>query len=213
MPDLTTLLLLVPPILAALTVHEFAHGWAAWRLGDPTARIAGRLTLNPLAHLDPIGTVMLFLFYFGWAKPVPVNPYNLRHPKTDMIWVSLAGPASNILLAAILGYIIHPLLVWDVIDPFGVIYQMLTLGVFINLMLAFFNLLPIPPLDGSKVVAGLLPNRHLIWWEQIERYGFLIIIGIILLGRFAGISIFGSTIFPLAQWFYSQFTGGLPVRF
>jgi len=212
LPDLATILLLVPPILAALTFHEYAHGWVAYKLGDPTAKIAGRLTLNPLAHLDPVGAIMLFLFYFGWAKPVPVNPYNLRSPKTDMIWVSLAGPGANILLAAILAVIIKPLLNYGLIDLFGIMYKMLTLAVFINLMLAFFNLLPVPPLDGSKVVAGLLPDHCLKWWGYFEMSGPFVLISLIILGRLTGVSVFGSTIFPLANGLYVLFTGGLPVH-
>ncbi len=212
MPGLATFLLLIPPILAALTVHEYAHGWAAYKLGDPTAKIAGRLTFNPLAHMDFLGTLMLFLFYFGWAKPVPVNPYNLRNPKSDMIWVSLAGPGANIALAAIVGVTIKPLVSLGLIDFLGVIYHILTLAVFINLMLAIFNLIPIPPLDGSKVVAGLLPYRYMRWWGYIEMSGPFILIGLILAGRLLGISIFGSTILPLADRLYNLFTGGLPLK-
>jgi len=211
LPDLATLVLLIPPILAALTIHEFAHGWAAWKLGDPTAYQQGRLTLNPLAHLDPIGTVMLFLFHFGWAKPVPVNPFNLRRPKTDMIWVALAGPVSNVLLAAIVGILIEPLMNAGLIEPFGVFYRMMTLAVFINLMLAVFNLLPIPPLDGSKVVAGLLPYEYQAGWARFEMVGPFVLIGLILIGQLTGVSIFGATIFPVADALYRAFTGGLPV--
>jgi len=205
--------LLIPPILAALTVHEYAHGLAAWRLGDPTARRAGRLTLNPLAHLDPIGTLMLFLFYFGWARPVPVNPSYFRNPRRDMIWVALAGPGANIILAMVLGAVLQFLLKNGIIATFGVAYLMLGFTIFINLMLAFFNLIPIPPLDGSKVVGGLLPQEYLAWWESFERVGFLVLIGLILLGRFTGISLFGSTILPLSNALYRMFTGGAPLFF
>ncbi len=210
MPDLRTIILLIPPILAALTIHEFAHGYIAWRLGDPTAKMQGRLTLNPIAHLDPIGTLMLFIFYFGWAKPVPVNPHYFRHPRTDMIWVALAGPASNVVLAFLLGVVLQALLQFNLIEPYGAFYSMMTIGVFINLMLAFFNLLPIPPLDGSKVVAGLLPIEYLDFWERFERVGPFVLLGLILAGRLLHISIFGSTIYPISQYLYRLFTGGAP---
>jgi Zn-dependent protease len=211
MPNFSMLMLLIPPILAALTVHEYAHGWTAYQLGDPTAKMQGRLTLNPLAHLDPIGTILLFVAFFGWAKPVPVNPNNFRRPQRDMIWVALAGPGANVVLAALLGSLLQLLLQYQLIDAFGAAYQMLTLGVFINLMLAFFNLLPIPPLDGSKVVSGLLPARYLVWWMSFERIGPLILLGVIIFARFANVPIFGSTIYPLALSLYRIFTGGAPL--
>ena len=213
MPDLSTIILLIPPILAALTIHEFAHGYVAWRLGDPTAKMQGRLTLNPLAHLDPIGTLLLFLFYFGWAKPVPVNPHYFRHPRTDMIWVALAGPISNVIFALVLGLAFRPLMNYGLIEPYGLFYKMITLGVFLNLMLAFFNLLPIPPLDGSKVVSGLLPIQYLDAWEKFERVGPFVLLAVILFGRFFHFSIFGSTIYPISQYLYRLFTGGAPLLF
>ena len=200
-------ILLAPGILAALTVHEFSHGWIAYRLGDPTAARAGRLTLNPLAHLDPIGTIMLFIVHFGWAKPVPVNPYYFRNPREGMIWVSLAGPASNIIFAAILGIALRALMFVGIVSYHGFMFNILSLAVFINLMLAFFNLIPVPPLDGSKIVGGLLPERYLEAWENFERYGFIILIAIIFLGRFIGIPIFGVIIIPLTDRFYTLFTG------
>jgi len=213
MTNFTTIILLAPGILAALTVHEFSHGWMAYRLGDSTAKDAGRLTLNPIAHLDPIGTIMLFIFYFGWAKPVPVNPYNLRGDiRKGMIYVSLAGPGSNIIFAAVLGFVMKVLLSIGIIAIGGFFFSMLSLAVFINLMLAFFNLIPIPPLDGSKIVEGLLPIRYLQAWANFERVGFIVLIGLILIGRFLHIPIFGSTIFPLAKGFYRLFTG-LPLMF
>jgi len=210
MPDLAALILFIPPVLAALTIHEYAHGWVAYQLGDPTAKLLGRLTLNPLAHLDPIGTILLLLYKFGWAKPVPVNPTYFRNPHRDMIWVALAGPVSNIMLAAVLGAALQVMLRYAVIDVFGAFYQMMTMGVFINLMLALFNMLPIPPLDGSKVVAGLLPLRYLEWWLRFERVGPFLLLGIIIVSQFAHIPVFGRTIFPVAEMLYHLFAGGAP---
>jgi len=211
MPDLATLILLIPSVLAALTVHEYAHGWVAYQLGDPTAKSLGRLTLNPLAHLDPIGTILLIVAFFGWAKPVPVNPLNFRNPRRDMIWVALAGPFSNVLLAALIGFSLQPLINYGLMEPFGTVYQMMTLAVFINLMLALFNLLPIPPLDGSKVVAGLLPIRYLGIWLKFEQIGPMLLLAIIIIANFAHIPIFRSTIMPVADLLYTLFTGGAPM--
>ncbi len=213
MSAVAKIVLFAPAILAALTVHEYAHGLVAWRLGDPTAKRLGRLTLNPLAHLDPIGTLMLFIFYIGWAKPVPVNPAYFHNPRRYMVWVALAGPGANIILALILGILLQFLLSAGLIVPFGISYTMLGFTIFINLMLAFFNLIPIPPLDGSRVVGGLLPPQYLRGWEAFERVGWVVLIGIILLGRVTGLHLFGSTIFPLSNAFYRIFTGGAPLFF
>ncbi|MFH1862808.1 MAG: site-2 protease family protein, partial [bacterium] len=178
MTDFTIYILIAPPILLGLTLHEFAHGWVANRLGDPTAKLAGRLTMNPLAHLDFIGTIMLFIAHIGWAKPVPVNPYNLRHPKQDIIWVSAAGPASNLFLAFLFG------LVFRAFSPGGLLESiylpkplviLIVYGVILNLSLAIFNLIPIPPLDGSRIVSGLLPPEAEREYQKLERFGPLLI--------------------------------------
>lgn len=169
----------------AVVIHEYAHGWVAYRLGDPTARYMGRLTLNPLAHIDPFGTILLPLFLiltrspfiFGWAKPVPIDFLSLRHPKRDMIWVGLAGPIANILLAVLLSSILRffP-------RPTNSLFElMLGSAVIINLVLATFNLLPVPPLDGSRVLFGLLPKRAAFNYIALEPYGFLIIIALLYL--------------------------------
>ena len=181
---LTELIILAPPLLFALTLHEFAHGFIADRLGDPTARLAGRLTLNPLSHLDPLGTIAFFFIKFGWAKPVPVNAGYFRNPKQDMLWVALAGPVTNFGLAIIsailtkIAWLIAGLLPYSrvmeaVLLPLS---AMLVASVWINLVLAIFNILPIPPLDGGRILAGLLPDRLAEPYRQVERYGFIIIL-------------------------------------
>ena len=170
------LVVVLPAVLFAITFHEVAHGWIADRLGDPTARLSGRLTLNPIAHLDPVGAIMLILVKFGWAKPVPVNPMNLRNPLRDMIWVAAAGPVANLIVAAASlllyrwsGALEIPFLA----DP---IRALLGSSFIINRNLAAFNLIPIPPLDGSQILKGLLPRRQLMAFERIEPYGFLILV-------------------------------------
>jgi len=184
----------------AITVHECAHGLVADRLGDPTARLAGRISLNPIRHLDLFGTLALILTSrFGWAKPVPVNPHNLKDPKRDMMWVSLAGPSSNFMLAffsAVLlrvmitinpsfSALILPAVSFQFPSLAGVdtpmilliiIFCMICLGMTLNLILAVFNLIPLPPLDGGKILQGILPRELSLAFEKIEPYGFLIIV-------------------------------------
>lgn len=179
------------PILAAIVFHEVAHGWVAFRLGDPTAARMGRLTLNPISHIDLFGTVILPLllviahapFLFGYAKPVPVNFQNLRNPKRDMIWVALAGPATNIILALV-SYLLLKILVSLDLPRDGslastivipLIY-MLHASARINIVLAVFNTFPIPPLDGGRVLVGLLPEPYSTTVARVEPYGFLIIV-------------------------------------
>lgn len=169
----------IPVFLLALTIHEYAHGWVADRLGDPTARLQGRLTLNPLAHLDPIGAIAIILIGFGWAKPVPVDTRYLQKPRQDMILISAAGPVSNILLAAIVAFCFQ-MMPWEMMGAEWVwlvapLRVMLRTAVWVNVILAIFNLLPIPPLDGSRVLSGLLPVRQAITFSRLEPYGFLII--------------------------------------
>lgn len=153
----------IPAILLALTIHEFAHGWVAYRLGDTTAADAGRLTFNPLAHLDPFGALMLMFGPFGWARPVPVNILNLRNRRQGVFWVSAAGPLSNILLAVAVGLFVRFSGVLSVLpesSATGYVGKFILLLVTLNLGIAFFNLLPIPPLDGSKILLSLLPHQH-----------------------------------------------------
>jgi Zn-dependent protease len=199
------------PILLAITFHEAAHGFVADRKGDPTAKYLGRLTLNPLAHIDPFGTILLPLmlyvgpllvtgqpgFVFGYAKPVPVNFMNLRRPKADMVWVAAAGPLTNLALAVASGVLLNGLAAFSdvrsadlsgggdpgfrIVEP---IAQMLAYGVFINVALMLFNLLPIPPLDGGRVLVGLLPASGSRWLAGLEPYGMLIIVALIFLDPF-----------------------------
>ena len=176
------LLLSLPTILIALSVHECAHAWAAYKLGDSTAKNFGRMTINPLKHLDPLGVLCMIVAGFGWARPVPVNSRNLRNPKRDMVLISLAGPASNIVLAfigllilRILQVLVLPALSTAAIGTFGVdaiamLLQFLMLFCMLNAGLAIFNLLPIPPLDGSHLLALILPSRVYFKYVQYERY-------------------------------------------
>ncbi|MEZ4485297.1 MAG: site-2 protease family protein [Syntrophotaleaceae bacterium] len=173
------------PGLMAIVMHEVAHGYVAERLGDPTARMLGRLTLNPLKHLDPFGLLVLFLVGFGWARPVPVNPLNFKRPRRDMIWVALAGPMTNLALAVLSAVALRLLLRWPVDAPHLGAFQMsfgepliLMAGfsLYINLLLAALNLLPVPPLDGGRIVTGLLPEPQAQWLTRLEPFGFFILI-------------------------------------
>lgn len=182
-------LLTIPPILLALTVHECAHAWVANRLGDPTARMLGRVTLNPIKHLDPIGTLMLlFSGLFGWAKPVPINPRNFTNVSRSIVMVSVAGPLSNLMLAAFFA-IVYKLL--EAAGPglftaaphiWRPVLAMVELSIIINVALAVFNMVPVPPLDGSKVLGNLLPPRQAFAWARFEQYGFFVLLILIVTG-------------------------------
>ncbi len=174
-------------LLIAMTVHEFAHGLVAFKLGDTTAKLSGRLTLNPLAHIDLFWTLllpfMLFVtssghFVFGAAKPVPVNYWSLKNPKRDMIWIGLAGPLANFILGFIIAVILRFIPAGGITA--AILFQLLT----INVVLAVFNLIPIPPLDGSKILMGLLPQELSSQYAGLERYGFIILFAFIWLGIF-----------------------------
>ncbi|MEJ2245511.1 MAG: site-2 protease family protein [Acidobacteriota bacterium] len=178
------LVIKIVALVFSIIMHEVAHGYVAYRLGDPTARDAKRLTLNPLPHIDLMGSILLPLFLIlihspvllGWAKPVPFNPRYFRDVKKGVMLVGLAGPGSNLILAAIAGVILRIL-------PFeGVIATFLAYICVINVILAVFNLIPIPPLDGSRVVIGFLPSHMVSGYLRLERYGFLIIFGLLYLG-------------------------------
>jgi Zn-dependent protease len=197
------------PILVAIVFHEVAHGWVAFRLGDPTAARMGRLTLNPISHIDLFGTVIIPLilvianapFLFGYAKPVPVNFQNLRNPKRDMIWVALAGPATNIILAFV-SYLLFKILVLLDLPMDGTLAStivvplryMLGASAGINIVLAVFNTFPIPPLDGGRVLVGLLPEPYSTTVARVEPYGFLIIL-VLLMSH-----LLDAVLFPLVRF-------------
>jgi Zn-dependent protease len=182
--SLETIVLWVVPVVFAITLHEAAHGYVARHFGDPTAEALGRITLNPLRHIDPIGTVlvpaMLYLtagpqFVFGWAKPVPVNFGNLRHPKRDMLWVAAAGPFANFAMAFLWMLALRLAIGDDAVTSEG-LARMAQIGVSVNLVLMALNLLPIPPLDGGRIVVSLLPSRAALAWARLEPFGFIIIV-------------------------------------
>jgi Zn-dependent protease len=210
--DPVGLVLQIPPILFALTVHEVAHGYTALRLGDPTAKLLGRLTLNPIPHLDPIGSILLLIVGFGWAKPVPVDVRYLKHPRRDMMYIALAGPISNVILAIGFGTLLR-VIAHASHDFTGrvevALVQMVAYSVRLNLMLAFFNLIPIFPLDGSKVLAGVLPPIAAARFHTLEPIGPYILLGIIVLGSLSGVSVIGALIGPPIRFFGSMFTGGI----
>ncbi len=185
------LIIIAPPLLLAITLHEVAHGWTALRFGDTTALAQGRLSLNPIRHIDPVGTVLVPIglyvmsslaggsgFIFGWAKPVPVNTRQLRNPKRDMALVALAGPSANLAMALawalimLAGEHLYPLLPW-LGEP---LFRMGNIGVIFNIILGVLNMLPIPPLDGSRIMVGLLPHRFAILFARIEPFGLVILV-------------------------------------
>lgn len=174
--QLLRLVFIAPSLIIGLTFHEFMHGYVADKLGDPTPRHAGRLTLNPIKHLDILGSIMLFIMQFGWAKPVPVNPVYFKNPRQDMMWVALAGPGANFLVAVVLAFFLKA--------TYFALPQLLASLIYvtiqINIILALFNLIPIPPLDGSKVLARFLPDSMMDGFYKLEQFGFFILIFIIM---------------------------------
>lgn len=199
-------------LLIAITIHEFAHAWMAFRLGDPTAKTMGRLSLNPLVHLDMLGTLMLLSAGFGWGKPVPVNPYNLRNgPKAGMAVTSLAGPVSNLILAGILAL---PLRFGLIPGRFGAadsllptVPELVLTIIFLNIVLAVFNLIPLPPLDGFKVAMGLLPSRIAAPLMRYQSYGPLLLLGIIAIGWITPFNPLWMIIRPFFNFFLGLFLG------
>jgi Zn-dependent protease len=199
MDSLISLILFLIILFFSITFHEYCHGWAAYKLGDPTPKNSGRLTLNPLAHIDLFGTLLLPIFLLvlsrgtfaiGYAKPVPINPNHFKNPKKDIKWVGLSGPLANIFLALVLITLIKlnfPL------------KNILVLGAFLNLILAVFNLIPIPPLDGSRIVTSFLPPKAIHSYLQLEPYGFFIVIFLVFFGFFRWF------IIPIVSFIFSLF--------
>lgn len=195
------------PVIFAITLHEVAHGWVASKFGDQTARMLGRLTLNPIKHIDPIGTIVVPVvllvmggFVFGWAKAVPIDTRNFKNPSRDMAWVAVAGPTANLMMA----------IVWAVVAKIGFMLQVSTpevglfmvytgiAGVSINLILLVLNLLPIPPLDGSRVVSAFLPKKMAWQYNRLESFGFIIIVGLMIMGMLSPLLIGPYTFFKTA---------------
>ena len=181
---MVSLVIQAPPFLFALTFHELAHGFVAWKLGDPTAKNAGRLTMNPLKHLDPLGVLAFIIMKIGWAKPVPVNPVYFRNPRQGMLLVALAGPGANLALAVASAVLVRLLRFHPFLPAFArlPLDLMLEASVWINVMLAVFNILPIPPLDGSKILTGLLPPAMARGYEKLEPFGFILVLALFYLG-------------------------------
>jgi len=195
------LVLLIPVLLFALVFHEYAHAWVAHKLGDPTARYSGRLTLNPMAHLDPFGSLMILFVGFGWAKPVPVDSRYLSNPRVDMMKIAFAGPAANLLLAFIAGTIIRTGMIG------GSIAMMLYLFTQINIMLAVFNMIPIPPLDGSQIFSGIMSRKNPELVYKLQMYGPQILLGLIMIGYFTKFSPIWMIMSPFVNFFLFLFAG------
>lgn len=196
--DLTTILLTLPGILLALTVHEFSHAYSAYLLGDPTAKHYGRLTLNPMSHIDIVGFLMLIFFRFGWAKPVPINPNNFVNRKAGYFIVSIAGPISNIILAVFLTLGLGLAIKFE-LSVF--IYDLLYFAIFINLVLAVFNLFPIPPLDGSKLLLTILPSRFEYKYYELQKYSY------VLLFLLVYFRIINKMLFPIVTYMLNMLMG------
>lgn len=208
---------MLPPLLLALTVHEWSHGYVALRLGDPTARLLGRLTLNPLAHLDPLGSLIFFIPpHIGWARPVPVDVRYLRHPRRDMMWIALAGPASNLVLAVFFGAVLNAVAHGGFAGESGSMgytaasfVVMVKYAVFLNLALMAFNLIPVFPLDGSRILAGLLSPGLAARYHALDAVGPIALLSTIVVGSLIGFNPIGAFISPVVRGLGGLVTGGL----
>jgi Zn-dependent protease len=200
----------LPLLLVSLVMHELAHGWVAWKLGDPTAKLHGRLTLNPLKHLDVWGTIALVVtfvgsggsFFFGWAKPVPISPWHFKDPQRGMMLVGAAGPAANFALALISAGLVWLTYTWSLFAA-----QALALAFLLNVVLGVLNLIPIPPLDGSRVVGGFLPRDLYLRWVDLDRYGNYVFMGLLVV-MLAAPQVFQATIGRVLDWSYALLPGG-----
>ncbi len=196
--------ILIPIILISLTVHEYSHGMMAHLLGDDTAKNQGRLTFNPLKHLDPVGVIFFLVMHFGWAKPVPVDPRNLKDPHRDMLFIAAAGPASNLTLALIFGFLLSFMGPWGPIEQmapmqrYGLIF--LSLGIYCNVGLVVLNMLPVFPLDGASVLKGLVPRRMAMKLSELDKYCGIALLAVFLMDQFAGTRILATIL-------------GLPIEF
>lgn len=204
---ITDFLIAAIPALLCVTIHELCHGFVAYRLGDNTAKNAGRLTLNPIKHIDPLGLIAMIVIHFGWAKAVPVNMYNFKNPKTGMAITALAGPMSNFILAIaallLYGLLFVPLSTMGVAAE--IFLQMIYITAYLSIALGIFNLIPVPPLDGSKILFSLLPDEQYYKLLKFERYGMLIVAAVIMSGMFApflsqAINLTFNWLFGLAFW-------------
>ncbi len=199
--DPWTLVLLTPGLLFGFTIHEFSHAYAAYRLGDDTAARQGRLTLNPLMHLDLMGTILFLIAGFGWARPVPINPANFRDPKKGDLIATAAGPASNLVGALVLALLLKAALAFSTAGSMGTTFaEVLHYAVYVNLLLCFFNLIPIFPLDGARIVRAILPLNQAYQFSRLEPIGPLLLMGLIIAGPRIGFDIFGLLV-------------GAPIRF
>lgn len=197
-------------IILAIAIHEFAHAYIADRLGDPTPSMQGRLTLDPRAHLDPVGTLLIVLAGFGWGKPVEFDPFNLRHPRRDAAVISIAGPVSNLLLATIAAVGLSTLKLLF-IGPFGyILVAFLTKLIVINVTLAVFNLVPVHPLDGFKIVGGILPEHYAKQWYELQGYGMIFLIFLIF-PFFGGVAPINRIILPVIQFLLRIFFPTTPL--
>jgi Zn-dependent protease len=195
--DPVVIALRIPALLIAITIHEFAHARMAYHFGDATAKSQGRMNLNPLSHLDPIGTIMILLVGFGWAKPVPINPYNFNQYRKGLRWVSFAGPMVNFALGFISLLFLN--ILFNAGLQSGLFIQFVIILMQLNILLGIFNLIPIPPLDGSKILMSYLSDKYLGYYRQVERYAPLILLGLILTRAL------GMIIFPLYSLVISFF--------
>jgi len=213
MNNFLALLIQLPILLATITIHEFSHGLVAYFLGDDTAKRAGRLTLNPISHIDPLGLIMLFIARIGWAKPVPINPYNFKNMKRDMAISAAAGPASNFIMAIILSFVFNAIigsnqqLLYYGSSSSQFWLSMLLFAILINLALGLFNLLPIPPMDGSKILGGFLSDDLYYKYTARERQGAQILIIILVISFVFRLNIIGTIIMPPLNFLLKLLTG------